>query len=78
MIPGKSDPRWRALVTGGQGFQFSFLPLKICMSRIKIELSRGVTEAKIERSIDMVRELLTKYESLAAADIKKIFPPRSS
>jgi hypothetical protein len=73
MIPEEKDPKWRALVLAKERLPFEFLPLRICLSMVKLEVGRDPSEKNIVTCIHKVHELLEKHERLAASDLKKIF-----
>ncbi len=73
MIPSITHRRWRELILQPDPFRLEWLPLRILLSRIKIDLHRDSSEASIWRCIADVHGMLTKQEKLAERDLAKIF-----
>jgi hypothetical protein len=74
MLPPKSHPRLRQLVTGEYSYSFQVFAGSMCVSRNlrEVQKSSGSPEA-VAAAIDDVYAFFTKFESVLAADLKAIF-----
>ena len=77
MLPPKSDPKWRAIVTSTEVFDFSALPTKMIMMRIRLLVQDG-TPQKIDEAIDIAFDFFTKAKNLVSDDIKLLFEKPST
>ncbi|MBF0236769.1 MAG: hypothetical protein HQM12_03625 [SAR324 cluster bacterium] len=73
MIPDKSNPKWKQLVTGALPHQFKVVPAGMLISRLLRESQKDRSTANIERCVKEAHEFFIKYESLLGNDIKAIF-----
>jgi hypothetical protein len=72
MIPAKTDPRWRDLVSGKKEVQFTGLATKIFFTRVKLMATKK-EEAAVAQAITLAHEFFTKNEASAAADLRLVF-----
>ncbi|HNY29488.1 MAG TPA: hypothetical protein PKO15_01250 [Fibrobacteria bacterium] len=74
MVPPKSHPRYRELVTGSFSHSFRLMPAGMCVTRnlraIRIE---GGQPEVVQQAIEDVHEFFAKYEPIMADDLKDIF-----
>jgi len=68
-VPPKTDPRWRALVTGKRDLTFKLLATKIAFNRIR-RLAEHGDEASIKEAIDLCHDYFIKNEKIAESDLK--------
>jgi hypothetical protein len=74
MIPPKSHPKYRQLVTGELSPEFKLFAFSMCVSRNKRFVEHeGKTSASIAIAIDDVYAFLEKYERTVETDLKSIF-----
>lgn len=74
MIPAKSHPRLKQLVTGEYNHSFKSFAGSMCISRNQraVRMAGGSPEA-VASAIDDVYAFLTKHEQALDDDIKAIF-----
>lgn len=70
-VPPKTDPRWRALVTGEKSYPFQVLATRIALNRIRRLADQGGEEA-IQQAIHLCHQYFTENEKLAAGDLALI------
>lgn len=73
MIPDKSDPRWKKLVTGEKNHQFKMTAAGMCVNRNQRMYKRDNSEAAMKSAVDNLHEFFTKFETIAVDDIKALF-----
>lgn len=74
MMPPKSHPRWKQLVTGDLKHPFKALSGAMCVSRIvRFVQKEGATPEAIELAISDLQEFFSKLEGPLAEDLKEIF-----
>ena len=70
----KSDPRWREAISGERAVQFESLPLRIILSRARLDLERNPGSSDIlQRYVDELYAFCAKFPDLVGDDIKKLF-----
>jgi hypothetical protein len=74
MIPPKSHPRYKQLVTGEFTHSFQVFAGSMCVSRNSrnVQASGGSPEA-VAAAVEDVYAFFVKFESVLTADIKAIF-----
>ena len=72
MIPPKTDPRWKTIVAGNINTEFSALPTKMMMMRIRL-LAHDRTPQKIEEAIDIAHDFFSQNASVVKPDIDLLF-----
>lgn len=74
MIPDKSHPRFRQLVTEEYAHSFQNFTAGMCVSRNqRLVREAGRTPESILNATETVHGFFVKYEELFAADLKIIF-----
>jgi CheY-like chemotaxis protein len=74
MVPPKTHPRFKQLVTGEFTYSFRALAGSMCVSRNQREVRRsGKDEKAVAAAIDDVHAFFVKFEKALAADIDAIF-----
>jgi hypothetical protein len=74
MIPPKSHPRFKQLVTGEFSHSFQVFAGSMCISRNLREVQKsGGSPQAVAAAIDDVYAFFVKFESVLAADLKAIF-----
>jgi hypothetical protein len=72
MIPAKTDPRWRALVTGNTNYELKGLATRMMLTRVRLMGSRKDEKSQKE-AIDTAYDFFTKNLEAARDDIRAIF-----
>jgi hypothetical protein len=72
-LPGKSDPRWAALVTGGTGQPVKLLALKFMLARMAQDAKRDASPAAIRKASDELYRFFEQNEKLVATDTATLF-----
>ena len=73
MIPSKTDPRWKKLVTGELDHQFKMTAAGMCVSRNQRMYKRESTDTVMTSAVENLHEFFTKFEKIAEDDIKALF-----
>lgn len=74
MVPDKSHPRFRELVTGEYGHSFSGFPANMCLSNCQRRVrARGEDPTVVDAAVEEVHAFLQKFETEFAEDIRRIF-----
>lgn len=73
MVPGKTDPRWKQIVTGNKEYNFSGLATKMLMMRVKMITKTDQSPAKVQEAIDIAHDFFMKNENIVKDDIKLLF-----
>jgi hypothetical protein len=73
MLPKKTDPRWKALVTGSVQHQFKMVAAGLCVARNQRILAKDSSPAALEAALGEVFTFFEKYESILTDDITAIF-----
>jgi hypothetical protein len=73
MVPSRTDPRWQKLVENPDNYSYSFLALKILMSRVARNVGPSTSPSERAAAIDEVYALFQKHERLMGDDIAAIF-----
>lgn len=69
MVPPRSDPRWRKLVTAKVRPQITGFVTKMVFTRVAVLSTRG-DERSIQEAIQIVHEYFSQNEVAAAADLR--------
>ena len=77
MIPLKSDPRWKALVTGSEPLKLKGLATKMIMTRVRLMGARK-DEKSLQDAIDTVYEYFSKNLETAGDDIRTLFESKGA
>lgn len=72
VIPPKSDYRWKAIIIGNLTPDFSALPTKMLMMRLRL-LAKDRTPEKIDEAIEIAHDFFSKNESIVKSDIELLF-----
>lgn len=74
MVPPKSHPRYKELVTGQFSHSFRLLPAGMCVARNlrAVRLEGGGSEL-LQNAIEDVHTFFSKYEPIMTDDLKAIF-----
>lgn len=73
MIPPKSDPRWKDLLTGRCRHQFKLASAAMCVARNQRHVIQDSSPQMIEKCVDEIHTFFSKFESIAAEDLDAIF-----
>jgi len=73
MIPSKTDPRWKALISNAESIPVTNLATKFMMSRLKLITTFENSEATKQEAIKLAYDFFVKNESTVKNDIKLIF-----
>ena len=74
MVPAKTDPRWRELVSGARQVRFTALATRICFTRVRV-LGGRPDEASIAEAIELAHGYFTRNEKRGAEeDLRLAFP----
>lgn len=73
MIPPKSDPRWKQLLTGDLQHSFAAASAAMCVSRNRRRLLQDSSAEAVQKGVDDVHAFFSKFESIVADDLKAIF-----
>ncbi len=73
MLPPKTDPRWRKLVTGEIKHEFELFSAGLMMTRIGRSLSHDSSEPTVQKYVDETHAFFSKYEAVLQNDIKAVF-----
>ena len=73
MVPSKTDPRWKKLVSGELNHQFKMTAAGMCVSRNQRMYKRENSEAAMKSAVDNLHEFFTKFEQIAGDDINALF-----
>ena len=72
MLPGPTDPRWAALVTGRRKIEPQFLALRLLMQRIAMKTRRDQSPTTVGQLSRELYEFCVKYENLLGSDLRQI------
>jgi hypothetical protein len=72
MVPPKDDPRWKQIVLDEKKYNFSALPTKMLMMRLRL-LTKDNTPQKIEEAIDIIHDFFSKNVHVLQPDICMLF-----
>ena len=74
MVPPKTHPRYRQLVTGEFSPSFQAFAFSMCVSRNKRQVEHeGKSPASISTAIEDIYAFVVKFEAVLEADLKAIF-----
>jgi hypothetical protein len=73
MIPPKTDPRWRALVTGANSKPIKLLALKFMLTRIGQDVHHDSSPATIDKSVDELHRFFVDHERMVGPDVATLF-----
>jgi hypothetical protein len=73
MVPGKTDSRWKEIITSEQDLPLNGLASKMMMMRVRTMLKMDSSDAKIKEAIDIAHEFFTKNEEMVKADLQNLF-----
>lgn len=73
MLPAVNHPGWIQLITGKMPVQSSKATLNLLIHSNKMSYERDPSPANVKDLIAKSHTFLTKYESLFASEIAKIF-----
>jgi hypothetical protein len=71
MVPPKSDPRWRTIVSGHESPNFAALPTKMLMMRIRL-LTMDRTPQRIEEAVEIAYDFFQKNAAAVKSDIERL------
>lgn len=75
MLPLKKDPRWKEVVIDENIPNFSALPTKMMMMRVRL-LAKDKTPQKIQEAIDIAFDFFSKNAMILQYDIDLLFNER--
>lgn len=73
MIPPKTRPEWRELLTGNEQHSLKFLALKLVMTRLRLRISADASPASVESCIDELHYFAVENEKFVWPDLKEVF-----
>jgi hypothetical protein len=73
MIPDKSDPRWKDILTGKIDHHFRFVAAGMCVSRNMRSVEAEKTQENMQRAVTELHTFFTKYEQIAKDDLETVF-----
>lgn len=73
MLPSKTDPRWKLLVSGKTKHKFSSFSGSMLIDRLSRSLVNDSSPASISKCINEAYTFFQKYETLFVNDLKTIF-----
>lgn len=73
MVPPKTDPAWRALLSNIEKVPVTGLSTKMLMTRLRLLLLWDKTEEKQQEAIKIAFDFFSKNEAAVRNDIKLIF-----
>jgi hypothetical protein len=71
MIPPKSDPCWKALVTGQLQHQFKLASLAMCIARNQRQVKQNPAAA--DQGIEDIYSFCSKFEKLVESELQTAF-----
>ncbi|MEA1672022.1 hypothetical protein [Nitrospirillum sp. BR 11163] len=73
MLPDKSNPRWRCLVSGELDVTYSLLATKFLMARLNRAAKADPSAGNLSKLIDEAYVFFQTNERIAAKDLQAIF-----
>ncbi len=73
MIPGKSHPKWAAMVKGDLKVNFRVYAGNMMLSHCARKLKADASPASLQACIDEAHVFFSKYESLYKDELSAIF-----
>lgn len=73
MIPGKSDTRWKEIVSTGKEYPLSGLASKMLLTRVRTMIKLDQSPAKITEAIGIAHEFFSKNEEMLKGDLEVLF-----
>jgi hypothetical protein len=72
MIPPKSDPKWKRLVTGNEQYALTGLAARMMLTRARLMAAKR-DERTLQEAIDVAYEYFSKNSEAARDDIRALF-----
>ncbi|OHD16408.1 MAG: hypothetical protein A2086_08070 [Spirochaetes bacterium GWD1_27_9] len=73
MLPEKTNPKWKKLLTGEINHNFKSIPAAMMVSRLKREIKKNDSPEHAKKLIEEVYNFFSKFEVILTEDIKVIF-----
>lgn len=73
MIPPKTDPRWKHILTGSLQHSFKVTSAAMCISRHQRHINHDPSPETLAKSLDDVHAFFTRFESILAEDLQSLF-----
>ncbi len=74
MLPPKSHPAWKRLVTGELTHAFQLVSAGMCVSRnVRAVQAQGKSPQAVDAAVEEVRAFFQRYENILQNDITRIF-----
>ncbi|EIJ41242.1 hypothetical protein BegalDRAFT_0322 [Beggiatoa alba B18LD] len=73
MVPDKSEPLWRLLVTGQKGYKCQVVPASMMLARVIRSTQLDNSAENIDKCINEIHSFFTRYEPILEQDIQAIF-----
>lgn len=76
MIPPRTHPAWRTLISQEEHQNFKFLALKFLMNRLRGRLAMDDSPAALDTCVGELHAFAVKHERFVEADLKPVFEAR--
>ena len=73
MLPSKSDPKWKAILTDPKDAPVSGLSTKMMLMRVKMMVKMDPSPAAFQSAVDSALDFFSKNEAAVQNDIKALF-----
>ncbi|OFZ28959.1 MAG: hypothetical protein A2622_12735 [Bdellovibrionales bacterium RIFCSPHIGHO2_01_FULL_40_29] len=73
MIPSKTDPRWKKIVTAAENPNLQSLATKMMLMRVRLLLINDQSSTKMQEAITIAYDFFVKNEAIIANDLKVLF-----
>lgn len=73
MIPDKSDPIWRSLVTGKMSYEFKSIPGEMLITRLVSKCKTDSSDETIRKATEEAHAFFEKYQAILRGDIIHLF-----
>jgi hypothetical protein len=76
IIPDRTSPIWKNLLSGEASYDLEFLAFKIMLGRLSAKYKMNPTTEMYDQCVDEATAFFnkTQHMALAQSDLKKIFP----
>ncbi|ALG67551.2 hypothetical protein [Beggiatoa leptomitoformis] len=73
MVPDKSEPLWRLLVTGQKNYKCQVVPASMMLARVIRATQLDDSTENIDKCVSEIHSFFTRYEPILEQDILAIF-----
>ncbi|MBN1648212.1 MAG: hypothetical protein JW874_09280 [Spirochaetales bacterium] len=73
MVPDRNEPKWKEIVRGEDKREYKTVAAGLCVARNQRAYRMDPTPVTLNKCVDELVAFFTRYEKLAAEDVKALF-----